>query len=297
VAPTPTPTPAGNPSPAGSSISGTTPAGFPSPAADTSGLAGNPSPASPKPAPTPNTPAASPKPASTPTPNPLTNLRNTFTPRTLKLALNAAAAVVIIAIVIVLYAAVTNTQLLPSAPTNKVLAPHTELRTVVSDLGTIDVHVGTVAWEDTLHLSDHASAITIANKAPFEPITNNFMAEGATTNDDDDLLYDERAIARVIQFNSNWVDFSNNNARQEVFANVNGEQPTNKATAKSDNSQVAFHNLNIGEVLTADNAYFVITHETYTLAKDGVLTPVEGIFVYRLERQGDELLITDFESV
>lgn len=209
--------------------------------------------------------------------------------------INAAMVLVIIVLAIVIYnLVVPNNATTGSQEPTKTVAPTQDIDAVIRSQSTGTEHIGAINWDPALAFA--GQTLTIVDASTLQPIENDFMAEGPTAADADDLLFDQAAVARVITFNSNWVTYCNEDG-QAVFESAVGDSLTEKVVARTDGSQLAFHSLAIGQIMVSGNNYYVITRETYTLAKDGVLTPVEGVVVYKLERQGDELLIADFETV
>jgi hypothetical protein len=177
---------------------------------------------------------------------------------------------------------------------SKDVAPNSDLEAVIMSQSANNETIGDIGWDAGVKFADHKTEMV--KNASLQPIENNFAGEGESKADDDDLLYDELAIGRVMKYNSDWVKYSLE-GDDSVFDSVSGKAVKEKVIARNDGAQVAFHSLKVGEVKMDGNSCYVIVNERYTLAKDGGITPVENVVIYELKEKGNTLYIKDFEKV
>jgi hypothetical protein len=154
--------------------------------------------------------------------------------------------------------------------------------------------------EDTsltfVYYSDTAALQELTGGKELKPIEDNLFKKGSPN-----LLYDELIVGRVIKLGSDWSVGSTaviDEAEKNAYLNsVKGKTAEEKIVAKAAGAQIAFHSMTIGEIRRAGGAYFLLTRERYTLAKDGALSEKEAIFVYELSKSSDGMYVTDFAEL
>jgi hypothetical protein len=139
-----------------------------------------------------------------------------------------------------------------------------------------------------------AGEIAIADGKALSPIEDNLYKKG---KDGENILFDENIIGRVIQFNSDWVSQQNEEEEKVNESIMNSGAAMDKISEKAGAQRIAFHSLDIGEIMQDGKNYYVLTRENYTMADPDTakLTPFEGVYVYKLVPQNDTLLIQDYE--
>ena len=152
-----------------------------------------------------------------------------------------------------------------------------------------NMYIGSVKSDVSLFLND--ASPPIAGGKELLPLENNYFGEGP----DGDLLVDEAVVAALIRFNSNWASYC---LGQDdlVFGDVgHGSPAEEKIYEKTKDSQVAYHELYVGRIMTDGKDYYVTAREVYTLAKDGKLDEHDETTIYRFKKDGTKLLVFDFE--
>jgi hypothetical protein len=135
--------------------------------------------------------------------------------------------------------------------------------------------------------------IAMADGKALSPIENNLYKKGK----DGDILFDASIIGRVIQFNSDWVSQQNGEEEKVNDSIVKNSEAMEKIGEKGGTQRIAYHSLNIGEIVQDGKNYYVLTRENYTMSDPDTakLTPFEGVYVYKLVPQSDTLLIQNYE--
>ena len=150
-------------------------------------------------------------------------------------------------------------------------------------------YIGSVKSDVSLFLSDTPPVISGGKE--LVPLENNYLGSGP----DGDLLVDEAVVATLIRFNSNWVSYCLGQDDM-VFNDLKPGSPSEeKIYEKTKDSQVAYHELSIGRIMTDGKDYYVTAREVYTLAKDGILDERDETTIYRFKKEGTRLLVFDFE--
>jgi hypothetical protein len=147
--------------------------------------------------------------------------------------------------------------------------------------------------------------ITIVSTSSLKSIgNNNYLGK----NNGNVVLYDRTAIARVIQFNVDWVAYTKaayadpNNAAQ-AFADTlardvkSGSKAEYNIQLLAGGNQVVFHRLVIGEIrLSGSNAYVLVETDYWTQGSGSYSTHTD-FYLYKLVPQNGTLVISNFELI
>ncbi|MDR0518648.1 MAG: hypothetical protein LBG82_01130 [Clostridiales Family XIII bacterium] len=144
------------------------------------------------------------------------------------------------------------------------------------------------SWEDGRQYS-------VEGAAAAKPIDNDFWKDGPQGQ----LRYDETAVAAVIQFDSDLVEYINTSGSGKFLSDIATGSSADKkllgyiASVK----QLSVDKLGIGNIRKNGDDLYVWTIETITETKAG--SPVQREFkrLYRLALDGDEYKVSDFEDL
>jgi hypothetical protein len=183
----------------------------------------------------------------------------------------------------------------------EVIAPNADpSRAIVSQYNNNEyIAAGGIEYNAALTFGESTSGSALLGGKNLAALENNFLKKDGSGGD---ILVDETVYGRILKFNSDWIGMSLTEGEitgeEEVFDSLVAKgDAQEKLGEKADGAQVAFHNLQIGNIFQSGNDYYVLTNEKYTLAKDGTLSPYEGVYLYKLVPKGDTLLIDDYEAL
>jgi len=197
--------------------------------------------------------------------------------------------VILIIILIAVVGALVYFMFFYNADEKRFIEPNSNAGSLVSSQLFNNMYIGSVRSDVSLFLGDVPPAL--AGKKELTDLENNYLGKGP----DGDLLVDEAVVAALIRFNSNWVAYCLGKG-DLVFGDVKAGSPAEKKIdEKKRGSQVAYHELYVGRIMTDGKDYYITAREVYTLAKDGKLDEHNDTVVYKFVKEGVKLLVFDFE--
>jgi len=163
---------------------------------------------------------------------------------------------------------------------------------ITSDL---DHNISLVGYDTTLSFANLQGLTIIPDLSLLQPIENNLYKKAAASGGSD-LLYDEMIVWRIISFNSTWVEFLNDGARN-VYSSVETASTAEAKVAQlGRDSRIYLTRLSFGEIGHIDQTYYIIVQADYTLFNGEQADVHTDIFVYQLIPKGNTMLIEDFQQ-
>jgi hypothetical protein len=177
------------------------------------------------------------------------------------------------------------------------VAPNSDPKELIRGQLPIENAIPEVGYDPALSFANHTD-LTIANTSSMKPIENNLFKKGGAP-DGSDLLYDAMIVNRVLRLNTDWIDYLNQ-GNQKVFESLSSD-PKDPAKQKlielGGNSQIAYHRIALGEIRHIGSKYYIITQASYILVHDGQQEIFDDLFVYELIKQGNTLVVANFERI
>jgi hypothetical protein len=157
-------------------------------------------------------------------------------------------------------------------------------------------NIADIGFDSAITLDQIGPYIKSVDYRTLKPLTNNYLSSTGTGDSRVTYLVDATAVARVISVNSNWVNYLNN-GNEDVFNDVLPDSKASQFIESFKGDQIAYHRLAFGRIYTQGSNIYVITQPQITLLRDGKSATVNDIFVFKLVKRGDTLIISDIEDV
>jgi hypothetical protein len=177
------------------------------------------------------------------------------------------------------------------------VAPSADPVKLIQEQLPIENTIPEIGYDTSLTFANHTD-LTIANTASMKPIENNLLKKGAGPNGSD-LLYDALIVNRILRLNTDWIDYLNQ-GNEKVFESLSTDPKApakEKLIALGNGSMIAYHRIALGEIRHIGSRYYILAQASYILVRDGQQEAFDDVFVYELIRQGDTMVVSDFERI
>jgi|GEM_PF-1651164 len=143
---------------------------------------------------------------------------------------------------------------------------------------------------------DASKSYSDPNIAKSQPITNNILYAPEQAGDGDAVYYDREIVAALIRFDSMWIDYVNSGDKSVYTAVKEGSQAYKNVRnfSKAGKVKEKFLLLEIGELRQSGDDYYAWVHEKIEVTEAGKAAVKEYNWIYRLEKSGRDMLITNY---
>jgi hypothetical protein len=155
-----------------------------------------------------------------------------------------------------------------------------------------------IGYDPALDIRTFGPRAQSVNANSLSALSNNFLAKAGNSSEAQVILIDETAVARVIAFNSNWVAYLNGKNDAVLSDIAPGSRVEQIVNAYHDGSYlIVFHRLSIGEIYNSGSTIYVLAQPHYTIVQEGKTAIKNDVILYKLNKSGNTLVISDMEAI
>ena len=156
--------------------------------------------------------------------------------------------------------------------------------------------IDSIGYDSAITFEALGPYIVSVNVKDLAPLSNNYLARTSSDFSSQAILIDETAVGRIISLNSNWVAYLDGKG-DAVFNDVAQGSRAEQFINAYNGYQIVFHRLAFGEIYVRGSDVYVLTQLYYTIIQGGRTLPINDVFLYKLTKAGNTLVVGDIEQI